>query len=85
MKLHLMAIIACTALIAGCETKLRWRDETGQDRAQSIADADLKACKAQIVLADSRLTEADWEVVWATTKTCMAAKGWAPITHRNSN
>jgi hypothetical protein len=84
VRRYLAAAFACIALLAGCETKIRWRDTTGLGRSEAEEDRIVKYCEGRNIPPDfaHHLTPEKWETA---IKACMAGFGWTPILHQTSN
>jgi len=66
---------------------MRWRDLTGQNRPESVEDADAQDCQAQNIPSPlpAHLSEGEWQELWGHMKACMADKGWEPVAQKKSN
>lgn len=89
MKSRLVAVLAFSAVLAGCSPKLRWHDTTGLGRSEVEEDRAAHYCEAQNIppgyLQLSPAQRPAWEPIWADIKACMADLGWVPILPQNSN
>ena len=64
--------------LGGCPPPSQWRDLTGQNRSESVANNDAQFCYAANNAKEKPSQESAAQI-WGHIKGCMAAKGWAPI------
>ena len=74
-------------VLTGCSYKTKWRDTTGQGRAQEQAQVAARECSdaSGYTTLNASSTKADFEAFKAKMDSCMVAQGWELVRDNSSN